>query len=212
MVRAPHKGKGSGASPLAATISVLVPMTHFLDIGANIGQTFDQYLQYQPHLFGSCVWCFEPSPRHFAGLIHTTALYTNRFVVRLCPFGLSDNTGFFEFFEKEDRCGDSFVKDFWMDGFGRHVANRVGDYTVLAATQGTSEFIASNIPVADDIIIKIDAEGSEYAILRDLLRHEDVLQRVKQLLVEWHDVPDNSPEKFKELFRQAGRPIEAWNL
>ena len=41
---------------------------HFFDVGANVGQTFDDYLTKQPRFDGCHVWCFEPSPRHFVAL------------------------------------------------------------------------------------------------------------------------------------------------
>ena len=36
---------------------------HFFDIGANIGQTFDDFLTKTTAFDGWDVWCFEPSPR-----------------------------------------------------------------------------------------------------------------------------------------------------
>jgi hypothetical protein len=40
-------------------------------------------------------------------------------------------------------------------------------------------------------VLKIDIEGSEYAVLNTLLQSGVLCRRVTDLFVEWHDVPEN---------------------
>jgi FkbM family methyltransferase len=85
---------------------------HFFDVGANNGQTFQDYLAPGSHYDGWKVWCFEPSPRHWEQLIKTVNEYKTRFQIVLCPFGLSDTTDMAPFYEKGDPRGDSFQQQF----------------------------------------------------------------------------------------------------
>src|SRR4051812_11169861 len=94
-------------------------MQHFFDIGANTGQTFDDYLLKGDGFDGATIWCFEPSPRHTSALrtrcdfLLTTG---HNWRINVCPFGLLDYTGWKRLFEKQDPRGDSFFSELYLCG------------------------------------------------------------------------------------------------
>ena len=187
-------------------------MIHFFDIGANTGSTFDTYLQHHPELFGSTVYCFEPSPRHLGALLQKAEQYGDRFKIVVCPFGLSDSRDVLLMHEKVDPQGDSFVPLF-TSGLGALVTDRDAKYWVFALTYSILDFMIRFVPPPDTAIVKIDAECSEYVILSDLLRAPaTILRQVTQLLVEFHVLEGYDPEKYKAALQAAGRPIENWDL
>jgi FkbM family methyltransferase len=185
--------------------------SHFFDVGANVGQTFDQFLCATNEYDGWTVWCFEPSPRHHAALLMKSQQMRDRFVVKVCPFGLSDRSAVVRFFEKDDDCGDSFEEN--LRGM-RQTNNVDNGYEIMAPMFSISDFITHMIGDADDIHLKIDAEGAEYSILDDLIREQKSIWRVKKLWVEFHscasDKKHGSQEEMEGKFRLLGRPIESW--
>lgn len=186
-------------------------MTHFLDIGANTGQTLTDYIQYQERLLGTCIYCFEPSPRHLPGLMETVARFANAYYLTICPFALGGPSRVLQFYEKNDPKGDSFWPTF-VSGLGATVDNRVAPYRVFSAIMSISEFIRKQIPRGDDIIIKIDAECAEYEMLDDLMAHREVLEFVKELHVEFHLVEGMDPEKYTAAFAAIGHPLIPWDF
>lgn len=185
-------------------------MNHFFDIGANVGQTFDwlatQPHDYKDHLF----WCFEPSPRHFAALIAKCREQAAKgYRINLCPFGLADMSYVAKLYEKDDPQGDSFAE--WTKS--DHVpANRHGEYAVMGSMRSLSRFICEFTKPSDSIMLDIDAEGGEYAMLADLLANTDARLRVKRIMVEFHFVAGGDcrlrKQNFIDRFARKGLPLE----
>lgn len=167
-------------------------MNHFFDIGANVGQTFDDFLLKTNEYDGWHVWCFEPSARHIPALLERTAALSDRFTIHVCAFGLSDQTGPFEFYEKIDPRGDSF--EHYLAS-GSNVTDNV-DRKVkhLSFCMNAAEFIEQYIPEGDRIWLKVDAEGSEYRILTAILNRagwdNDLSRRFLGASVEWHRIKE----------------------
>jgi FkbM family methyltransferase len=185
-------------------------MIHFFDGGANIGQTFGDYIVHRPELLGAKVWCFEPSPRNLADLLVTTDGHSSLYDITVCPFALLDRQKTIEFYEKVgDPRGDSLNEKLWnRDIYLLENSRR----KIMVAAVSASQFILDNTNTDDEIILKLDVEGSEYTILRDLMYCREALGRVKQILVEWHrtDRPEDDIGKIKEWFAAAGKPIGQW--
>ncbi len=184
--------------------------SHFFDVGANVGQTFDQFLCKTNLYDGWTVWCFEPSPRHHAALLTKSQEMRDRFVVKVCPFGLSDRSAIVRFFEKDDALGDSFEES--LSGM-RKTNNLSNGYEIMAPVFSVCDFI-KHMTKHDDIIhMKIDAEGAEYAILSDLARSE-LRYPIKKLWVEFHDCTSDKKyrnrDELKNQFKESGLPIEEW--
>ena len=179
---------------------------HFFDIGANVGQTFDQFLSQTTEYDGWTIWCFEPSPRHFAQLLENCARYRDRYIINICPFGIGEYSKLLRFYEKDDPMGDSFEERLWNDHEPKNINN---GYTVIAHALSIQEVIDELIPEEDSVIVKLDVEGSEYGILESLAL--DTPKQIKKLLVEWHNIgsPHDTPEN---LVARQHVPVEGWYL
>lgn len=186
-------------------------MIHFLDIGANAGQTFDTYLRHHAELFGSTVYCFEPSPRHLATLMTTVEGYSDRFNIVVCPFGLGAENRVLRLHEKEDPMGDSFWLEF-TNGLNQVIKDRYAPYRVYSSVMSISSFLLNQIPKGEEVIIKIDAECAEYEMLDDLMAHKEALEHVSKLMVEFHFIEGKLPETYMVEFEKIGHPITLWDL
>src|SRR5882757_10487405 len=114
-------------------------MNHFFDVGANCGQTFDDFLCPTTEFDGWHIWCFEPSPRHLPALMEKCSSVADRFKISICPFGLWDYNGIRKLWEKDDPRGDSF---------GEHLnstANLQRGWEMLVPVASISQFIPSRI-------------------------------------------------------------------
>ena len=183
-------------------------MNHFFDVGANAGQTFADFLNQTADYNGWTVWCFEPSPRHLAGLLQTAAKHAARYDIRICPFGLAEKGGLARFYEKVDPRGDSLVGDFV-------VPNKESGYSVQIITARCSDIILNHIGPEDRALVKLDCEGSEYGILNDLLESPAALAKITRILVEWHGSELRNQEEDQRLmlrFAALGKPLERWVL
>ena len=162
-------------------------MKHFLDIGGNVGQTFD-YLQTLERKFDDYkFWVFEPSPRHFAALIEKVKQYSKKYDICICPFGIGGITRTQLFFEKDDVMGDSF-KFFTASD---HVVYNVNNgYIIHNYIMSLSQWLEQYTNDESKVVLDIDSEGAEYETLHDLLIHQKYLSRITDIWVEWHHVPD----------------------
>lgn len=169
------------------------PTKHFFDIGGNIGQTFD-WLATLPHDYSDhIIWVFEPSPRHYHRLIEKCKQMSGKYTIKLCPFGLGGKTETLTFYEKDDDKGDSFEP--WLAS-DHEVTNIHQGYEVVASIVSLPEFILNMTKPGDEIVLDIDAEGSEYAILDALLKNEEALSRVTQIIAEFHHIKNT--ERFTD--------------
>ena len=186
-------------------------MNHFFDVGANTGQTFADYLNKQPQFAGCEVWCFEPSPRHFGGLLGAAQIHAERYHIHVCPFGLRGEAGVFPFYLKEDERGDSF--EHYL-GVGQEVPNVKTGYILHVPAAKVDDFILANTNAGDKITLKLDCEGSEYGILQALACRHRALERVERIFVEWHSISPENPGKLMNHIMQAyellGHTLESW--
>lgn len=177
---------------------------HFYDVGANVGQTFDNYLL--PGLFrGHEVFCFEPSPRHLSALRAKAEAVSGHFRgITIIPAAVGGLAGMAPFYEKTTAMSDSLVK-------GRRV-NLGTSVAVLVPVLLLSAFILARSGDAA-VDVKIDTEGAEYEILADLLACPDALARVRTLHVEWHEVDGVPAERRATLtngLAAHGIEVQRW--
>lgn len=191
---------------------------HFFDVGANVGQTFDDYLRLHGEFDGCDLWCFEPSPRHLPKLMEKMGLLRERYRIHVCPFGLAAKTGVRSFSVKDDPRGDSFeVRQ------ARTAPIMLG-YALEVAAFGVVDFILTHTQPQDRIVLKLDCEGAEYEILQALLEApgcEEAHRRVEVKLVEFH-APHAGAEmvpasgswqnraQLVERYEKTGKPIGPW--
>ena len=80
---------------------------------------------------------------------------------------------------------------------------RVGDHTTVVRTVDATPFLGT-VGRGGPISLKLDVEGSEYDILRDLLMSGVLCKRVKNLWVEFHPTRDatiGTPTRVDEVFK-----------
>ncbi len=185
-------------------------MKHFFDVGANIGQTFRDYLNPHPEFDGWDVWCFEPSPRHLGELMGTAKEQSDRYSIHICPFGLGGSTCVRSFHTKDDPRGDSFEESLTSD----HETKNVCDGFLLhVPAVNAGPFILDHTGFDDEIVLKLDCEGSEYGLLAALLYEPNAMNRIRQIFVEWHRIgtsPAYKADELDELYQKAGKRLEAW--
>ena len=153
---------------------------HFLDIGANIGDTFGLFLNNNPKYNGCTVWCFEPSPKHYNELLQNARAASGLYNVVVCPFGVGGKTELLPFYEMvNNTSSDSLFRD--VGG----TPDPTPKYQILASIVSICHII-SNIPSGDTITMKLDCEGAEFGIYEALLEQPELLQRIDCIYNEWH--------------------------
>lgn len=177
----------------------------FLDVGACGGTTFDLFLAKTDQYNGWRVYCFEPSPRHWPGLLQRADHYRHQYDIVLCPFGMAGKTGFLPFYEKEEPSGDSFIKDYFVNAGTRHF---------LCPVVEAGPFLHSIIQPGDNLHVKLDCEGGEYGILPSLLQWVDVWKAIDRLLVEFHkgEPKEGMMQALIDQCAKKGRAVEMWTL
>lgn len=188
-------------------------MKHFYDVGANVGQTFDWYLlkgKFSDHW----VTCFEPSPRHTGLLLKKMRTLVGRFRgLTLVPAALDGGTGTARLYQKTTPLSDSL----FYEHINKHVANIPPGVDLEVPTLKISDYVMRFTKPDDEIAMKLDAEGAEYAIFQDLLEHPDALRRLKSVLVEWHfdagspRTKDEATRLTREL-RAKGLVLQEWKF
>lgn len=155
---------------------------HFFDIGANDGNTFDLFLNKAKEYHGWNVWCFEPSPKHMNSLLAKAKEASDTFKVFVCPFGLSGKTEVLPFYEMvNNTVSDSFIP---VGLFA--TLDTDPKYRVVGSCVSASDFIRAYTSDIDEIVLKVDCEGSEYGLYENLLANPDILSRIKKIYNEWH--------------------------
>lgn len=186
-------------------------MKHFFDIGANAGNTFERFLLKTNEFDGQRVWCFEPSPQSWAQLQKVAEQMSKRFKITLCPFGIG-LMGAFPFYRQQESEGDSFIPDS-VAYTGVPAIPASLNHAMLAIQYPLSMFILKHTFSTDKITLKLDCEGSEFVILKDLIRSE-ALKRCERILVEWHNVRTIDHQEERENlefdFKELGHPLEIW--
>lgn len=187
-------------------------MNHFFDVGANIGQTFDDYLVGNNKHDGWKIWCFEPSVRHFPQLIAKIDAVKSRYSVVLCPFGIGGENTTAEFFPKIDPRGDSFERYLYCNP-PTPVVNLSAGYELVFPMVSLPEFILRHTAPNDVIELKLDCEGGEFTALPALLNYPEALRRISTFFVEFHHKGtgwDVEMNKIKADYSAAGKIIKDW--
>ena len=186
---------------------------HFLDVGANIGQTFDDFLNKTTAFDGQHVWCLEPSPRHVPALMAAADKLRQRYKIHVCPFGLSDQTTLAKFYQKDDDKGDSLAQFLYADHETKNI--EVG-YELCVSVLSITDFLNFNTKPTDDVTIKLDCEGAEYEILSDLfINGEKLVSRIEKIYLELHTTEHNHPKNAKPLIvglERMGINFEQWKF
>ncbi|MEA3207931.1 MAG: hypothetical protein QOE70_988 [Chthoniobacter sp.] len=156
---------------------------HVWDVGGNIGcfaiWAYGHYPQAQFH-------SFEPCPTTFERLEKNREL-NPQIDWQLHPIGLSNVNDTVQGFTGE-----------YSDVAGQFTTGGTPFQMKLRRAQEVWEELGR--PRID--ILKVDCEGGEYGILRDL--DGEVLDRVRVVILEYHAVPGQSPETLREILTRHG--------
>lgn len=182
-------------------------MKYFFDVGANVGQTFTEFLMKDPTWADYHVVCIEPSPRFWPALITTAERYGHHFrgVTVITAAITAGGQGLAPFYQKTQPLADSLDESFRT--------NLSLGYDLLVPTLGLMHTISSVAKNRDDeVVIKLDVEGAEYPILSALLPSV-TSSVVKRIFVEWHNPAAKDYENaLRDHYRVRGVTLEDWLL
>ena len=154
----------------------------FLDVGAHLGETLEEVVK-DEYLF-DIIHCFEPMKQPFTKLkkrfdrerfaqygqkdSHPKIFYHN--------FGLSDSTA---------------QKTIYGSGAGASIFSNKGDINSKQSQKcdflSASQFFRQNLTKEDVIIVKLNCEGAEILILRDLLRSGEIF-KINNVMIDFDAV------------------------
>ena len=153
-----------------------------LDCGANIGMATLYFMWRYPK---AEVHAFEPDPDTFTLLKRN--LEANG-LVRAHPHQLavSDRSGRIRFFRNDADPGCPAMST---------VPDRMPRNATTVDACALSEFLDRELPGREVDLLKLDIEGAEEAVLRELAR-SGALARVRELVVEYHHHVGDEPSKL----------------
>jgi FkbM family methyltransferase len=123
-----------------------------LDVGGRNGESTEEFVRWPfDHIY-----TFEPMPAQYANIV---AKFADEPRVTPCNFGLSDRYGKFPVYGSDDR-GEASV---FADKVDIH------DDTSTDCLFVNASAIVAGLPEDDTIYMKLNCEGSEIAILNDLI-------------------------------------------
>jgi FkbM family methyltransferase len=137
----------------------------FLDVGAHVGETLTVAMEEKWGF--DAIYAFEPAPSCIETLCE---LADDR--VTVLPFGLLD----------EDVELDLF--DPGSIGASIHATKSVRGVTEPANFRDAADWFGTHLAASDDVVMKVNCEGSEVRLLRRLLDTGE-LGKVSTLLVHW---------------------------
>ena len=136
----------------------------FLDVGGHFGETLEEVLK--PKYGFDLVHCFEPIPDCYARIKSVFASEISAGKLQVHNFGLSNRTG------TQNLYGTGPQKEFG-EGMGASIfADKVDideSHFIECRFVSASEFFAEHLRADDLIVLKLNCEGAEVLILRDLV-------------------------------------------
>jgi len=161
-----------------------------LDVGMNVGDSVLYFLSRQNV---RKVYGYEPFQKTYADAMENLRDYlqcTER--VEIFPYGISDeNAKRVIGFNKDMTCGQSTIADIREDAYAwyRNAGLVQSEYEEQESVQvrDAAEVFCPIIQFFKDcnIILKMDCEGEEYAIL-ERLAEEQMLGQLTMIMLEWH--------------------------
>lgn len=169
-------------------------MNVFLDCGTNIGQGFDRIITQYPTLNypDLIVHMFEPLPDAYE-ILKTKYTFA---IVHQCAVWNEDTTRILNIEDaKMPMCGNRMLghtTNILQDNFNmpKHVRNSdmaewPPKHSYITKCIDFSKFIKNNFQHNDNIILKLDIEGSEFEVL-DKMILDNTLAYIKHMHIEWH--------------------------
>lgn len=166
---------------------------HVIDIGANVLMASLSFAKMEKVLK---VTAFEPlKPTHDKALKHLSMNPVLARKIDLRPYGLSDAEKNLSVHYSHAIRGSTRTDSDW-DG-EPHMHNR-SDYEMQSVVLKKASQVIGDVMASSDykrFVLKVDCEGAESLILRDLAENA-LLERVSAILLEWHGENRSMLEKL----------------
>lgn len=164
---------------------------HFIDAGANKGQSIDLFkstnedYRYSPYSWA--IYAFEPHPYFKTFLTKKDIHYINKAVWTentVIPFYVNP--------ANNESQGSSLIKDKISGDLDK-------EKPIYVETIDFSSWLKSNFYFEDKIILRMDIEGAEYEVLRHMIDTK-AINLIDHLIIEFHHQKINYPlEKHNQL-------------
>lgn len=165
-----------------------------IDCGANIGMSVLYFKKLYPH---SKILAFEANSDVF-NLLKKNVTSNHLTNVEMHNIALSDHDGEVSF----------YISDVPGTLLGSMIAERGGDIEIRCTAKKLSTFIKD----AETIdLLKIDIEGSEWAVICDLIEAM-MLKKVDQCIVEYHHNMKENVSHFSEFLAKFERNGFGYNI
>jgi FkbM family methyltransferase len=186
----------------------------FLDFGANKGQGLREFIRMYNINSDWIVESFEPDPsceleKHISDIpfvkIHKKAIFNKNGKIKFHQFLLNSeassvncllDSGYFT-----DPNHDYYLKN---DEVGKFIEVDCVDVTDILNQYNDDDFI----------VVKLDVEGSEFTILRKMIK-DNVINKINELYVEWHtpllstETPQSEMD-LREIISETGVKLHNW--
>ncbi len=150
----------------------------FIDGGAHIGESVDLFFELYPDAKEYEIHSFEPNPDNWEAI--------EKKLTKLHKVGLWDNNSKMSYFKgngEDKSAGGTFL-------LMKHSGKVDYDNPIASKVIRLSQWIRDNFEMGDYIVLKLDIEGAEYAVLDDLI-DTGVISWIDELLGELHGTGPN---------------------
>lgn len=203
----------------------------FFDCGSNKGRGFEWFRRLYGMDGSWLIYLFEPTPELYKKLNSSYAKEAN---IHCRNSAVWTNSGRLNFFLSFDDGGSLIFKNiaqFTGATLRKRQAGKRGEINGLSAdlklyssgdiqscsvpSINFSELIKQTARPDDYIVIKMDIEGAEYPVLRQMLK-DGAFKLIDEIYIEFHDrfIPAESPKSNRELIKeieQQGAIVYDWD-
>ena len=169
-------------------------MKCFIDGGANLGQAYDYFSQKYPDrdffLYEINSNCFETLKQKCAGLENVKVIHNGLYSEDKILDVYSRNS---ESYQQSNQ-GVSLIEKHNSNDYIAQAVDTVNCIDIYSLITKLNEKY-------DDIVLKLDIEGSEYPVIKRLLEHPD-LSKISEVYVEWHAQYSDGLENYLGIKKQ----------
>lgn len=155
---------------------------YIVDAGANIGVSAVYFAETYPD---ARIDCFEPNPESRTYLEENTASYPN---VTVHPYALGERDGDISFYVDAEIQGSSIAS-----AVNLLQAKRRPSREISVPMRMLSSYLTEPVD-----ILKLDVEGGEMGIMKDLVS-SGAIEKVRVILMEFHHDPVSLPASLGEM-------------
>jgi FkbM family methyltransferase len=170
----------------------------FIDCGAHTGNTLRVFKASADYTPSTLLFAFEPTPR-FANVLRKVP------DCHVIPKAVWVVDGTVEFFYDVRRSG---LRSTAVANANSH---RVSKEPALVPCIDFGQWIRDSFRPDDQLVVKMDIEGAEYAVLRKMFR-DGSIRYVRKLHVEWHRRKANAGRREHRILEQRLKKLGSLEL